>query len=151
MNSSVLFQSFHSLVKDDNRLNNSYDKSNDKLNEKSNDKSNNLSYSMFVDKKSSSPITTNISTNSTHSTDSISSVEDTLENLISVEPRKIYTWVEDKTVSKCYKCNQLFTLFNRKHHCRNCGKIFCKLCSNYFISIPNKGSSILNKVNIFFS
>ena len=44
MNSSVLFQSFHSLVKDDNRLNKS-----------------DLSYSMFVDKKSNSPITKNIS------------------------------------------------------------------------------------------
>ena len=28
------------------------------------------------------------------------------------------------------KCNQTFTLTQRKHHCRCCGNIFCDLCSS---------------------
>jgi ankyrin repeat protein len=40
-------------------------------------------------------------------------------------------WVKDEDVSACQNCNSAFTLFNRRHHCRHCGKIFCAKCSNY--------------------
>lgn len=46
-------------------------------------------------------------------------------------------WVKDATVTNCLKCNMEFGyLYPRKHHCRNCGNIFCYTCSNYFIVIP---------------
>jgi hypothetical protein len=36
-------------------------------------------------------------------------------------------------VSQCFKCKRGFDLFNRRHHCRSCGRIFCRclhaLCS----------------------
>lgn len=52
-----------------------------------------------------------------------------------VEPRINYQWVDDTTVSNCYKCDVSFTMFSRKHHCRSCGKIFCYYCSTKKIVI----------------
>lgn len=46
-------------------------------------------------------------------------------------------WINDNMVTQCYGCQILFNLFNRKHHCRNCGNIFCYECSNHLIIIPN--------------
>ena len=38
-------------------------------------------------------------------------------------------WVPDEDVQNCYNCgSKFFSLFNRKHHCRICGNIFCKNC-----------------------
>lgn len=53
-------------------------------------------------------------------------------------PRKIYTWVSDDTVFTCQNnnCNSRFSFFNRKHHCRFCGKIFCATCINFMANIP---------------
>jgi hypothetical protein len=48
-----------------------------------------------------------------------------------VEPKTIYHWVEDNKVTRCYQCGAEFGFFTRKHHCRNCGRIFCYNCSNY--------------------
>lgn len=38
-------------------------------------------------------------------------------------------WVEDSVVRACAKCEKVFTLTNRRHHCRVCGDIFCHACS----------------------
>ena len=40
-------------------------------------------------------------------------------------------WVSDKKVKKCMMndCESSFTLTNRRHHCRNCGKCICGKCS----------------------
>ncbi|EPS64552.1 hypothetical protein M569_10227 [Genlisea aurea] len=39
-------------------------------------------------------------------------------------------WVPDEAVSKCTACGTDFNAFNRKHHCRNCGDIFCDKCTH---------------------
>lgn len=39
------------------------------------------------------------------------------------------TWMRDSAVTNCFECNKAFSLFNRKHHCRVCGRIFCDACS----------------------
>ena len=39
------------------------------------------------------------------------------------------SWVEDQTVSSCQDCQAKFTVRLRKHHCRKCGRIFCRVCS----------------------
>ena len=60
-----------------------------------------------------------------------------------------FTWVKDKNVENCYKCNIKFSLINRRHHCRNCGKIFCHECSKYLSKIPNYNSE--NEIANFFN
>eukprot|EP00158_Paraphelidium_tribonemae_P009998 Partr_v1_DN29026_c1_g3_i3_m58722 putative Zinc finger, FYVE domain containing len=39
----------------------------------------------------------------------------------------------------CERCRTLFTLTNRKHHCRNCGKTYCNQCSRNNIQLPRLG------------
>lgn len=38
-------------------------------------------------------------------------------------------WHKDNEHPNCELCGKEFTLFNRRHHCRNCGKIICDDCS----------------------
>ena len=40
-------------------------------------------------------------------------------------------WVQDTSRSMCSQCQQKFTLAERRHHCRNCGQIFCAKCSRF--------------------
>ena len=45
-------------------------------------------------------------------------------------------WIPDEDSQNCYNCgSKFFSLFNRKHHCRVCGNIFCKSCLETFYEI----------------
>ena len=50
--------------------------------------------------------------------------------------RKIKRWVDDDSVTKCNKCDSVFSYMVRKHHCRICGKIYCYNCSSKSVIIP---------------
>ncbi|KAG2195775.1 hypothetical protein INT47_005752 [Mucor saturninus] len=39
--------------------------------------------------------------------------------------QSVTKWQEDKSVKACPYCVNSFTLINRKHHCRLCGKVVC--------------------------
>ena len=39
-------------------------------------------------------------------------------------------WINDNMVTHCHNCKSEFGFFIRKHHCRNCGNIFCRTCTN---------------------
>nr|XP_034307075.1 early endosome antigen 1 isoform X2 [Crassostrea gigas] len=38
-------------------------------------------------------------------------------------------WADDNEVKECMGCNKSFSVTVRKHHCRNCGNIYCNDCS----------------------
>ena len=41
-------------------------------------------------------------------------------------------WKNDEQVTSCENCEAKFTFFNRRHHCRVCGGIFCGTCAPKF-------------------
>jgi len=48
-------------------------------------------------------------------------------------------WVEDSEAKECMACKSPFSFVVRKHHCRNCGGIFCNPCSTKKIAILKYG------------
>ncbi|KAL3863867.1 hypothetical protein ACJMK2_005594 [Sinanodonta woodiana] len=48
-------------------------------------------------------------------------------------------WVPDEQSTTCTSCRAPFTVFRRRHHCRNCGKIFCARCSANAVPLPHYG------------
>lgn len=66
----------------------------------------------------------------------------------NIDERKIYQWVPDENVTKCNECLEEFSILYRKHHCRNCGKIFCYKCSDNFIEIPNNIMTVPKESNL---
>ncbi|CAG9794807.1 unnamed protein product [Diatraea saccharalis] len=48
-------------------------------------------------------------------------------------------WVPDIAAPACMRCAAHFTAFRRRHHCRNCGKVFCASCSSNSIPLPRFG------------
>lgn len=46
-------------------------------------------------------------------------------------------WVPDYKVSACMLCKlEKFSMFNRRHHCRRCGRVICGTCSQKLLIIP---------------
>ncbi|CAF1017714.1 unnamed protein product [Adineta ricciae] len=45
-------------------------------------------------------------------------------------------WIKDETVGACKDCSIRFSFAERRHHCRNCGQLFCARCSRFETDIP---------------
>ncbi|KAH0900907.1 hypothetical protein HID58_040410 [Brassica napus] len=46
-------------------------------------------------------------------------------------------WMPDHSCPVCYECDAQFTVFNRRHHCRLCGRVFCAKCAANSIPSPS--------------
>eukprot|EP00094_Tigriopus_californicus_P005213 TCALIF_05026-PB protein Name:"Similar to WDFY3 WD repeat and FYVE domain-containing protein 3 (Homo sapiens)" AED:0.04 eAED:0.04 QI:7/0.93/0.68/1/1/1/16/134/3650 len=67
---------------------------------------------------------------------------------VSSKPGKgmVDHWCKDEGSESCVGCGVKFTIYERRHHCRACGKLFCSSCSQYQASIPKM--KILQKVRV---
>jgi hypothetical protein len=46
-------------------------------------------------------------------------------------------WVPDNEVHICMLCKlERFSMFNRRHHCRRCGRVICSTCSSQKLLLP---------------
>jgi hypothetical protein len=63
-------------------------------------------------------------------------------NPIIFVPNRYRTWVSDASVFTCTACQDEFNFFNRRHHCRVCGKIFCADCSQLRVKIAKHWSDV---------
>lgn len=48
-------------------------------------------------------------------------------------------WIPDESAPHCMSCQSVFTVVRRRHHCRNCGKVFCGKCSANTVPLPRYG------------
>ncbi|CCH45430.1 Myoneurin [Wickerhamomyces ciferrii] len=73
-----------------------------------------------------SPLSPFNTSNSAQTLSDLTNNEDSIEttgNELSHEH-----WKPNNSVTNCTDCNRIFTLINRRHHCRKCGLIFCSNC-----------------------
>lgn len=75
------------------------------------------------------------------------------ENILKQAPTRRH-WQKNETAYKCgmKSCNKVFNLFERRHHCRKCGGIYCKehtshyLYINHLAQFTTGGRGTLSKV-----
>ena len=100
----------------------------------------NLSFSICVDSKKNSNVnTTELLTKNKEVISCTPPEKDfLLTKLKTIYPKSDGKWVNSNLVLSCQTCMSVFGLFNRKHHCRACGGVFCCNCCNKTIEIPQK-------------
>ncbi|CAF2769712.1 unnamed protein product [Rotaria sp. Silwood2] len=52
------------------------------------------------------------------------------------------TWMKDEDVKECCQCKKEFSSLRRKHHCRNCGQIFCETCASTKLPLPSSNKPV---------
>ncbi|XP_076765550.1 zinc finger FYVE-type containing 26 spastizin [Xylocopa sonorina] len=88
-------------------------------------------------------ITESKSRNVQHSTSEAESTEFVMPILVPSKEE----WVPNDKARKCSCCkNVIFSMFNRRHHCRRCGRVICATCSQHRIQVPGYPPSVLVRV-----
>src|SRR3989338_3114355 len=49
-----------------------------------------------------------------------------------------HMWQRDNLVEQCTLCKSAFGTFNRRHHCRGCGRTYCSSCACYSLPITGE-------------
>jgi hypothetical protein len=52
-----------------------------------------------------------------------------LFSMSSKRHREPPPWEPDRTSTSCRQCDKTFSISTRRHHCRACGRLFCKKCT----------------------
>jgi len=55
-------------------------------------------------------------------------------------------WMPDQSCRVCYECDSQFTVFNRRHHCRLCGRVFCAKCTSNSIPVSSNDAKSFGEV-----
>ncbi|XP_062510867.1 early endosome antigen 1-like isoform X2 [Corticium candelabrum] len=65
------------------------------------------------------------------------------DDLLVLQQSLKLTWVPDRFVTQCAneKCVKPFTQTRRRHHCRCCGRVFCRTCTMRKALLPTLGYS----------
>lgn len=61
------------------------------------------------------------------------------DKLLTADGFEVPPWASDDSSNVCLGCNAKFTATNRRHHCRNCGQLFCKKCTQKKCFLPRFG------------
>ncbi|XP_057660811.1 zinc finger FYVE domain-containing protein 26 homolog [Diorhabda carinulata] len=68
-----------------------------------------------------------------------------------IMPQKVPTkaeWVPNSEVLECMCCvKTVFSMFNRRHHCRRCGRVVCYYCSLKRMLVPTYGDLLVRVCN----
>lgn len=56
--------------------------------------------------------------------------ETMINDVLSTSTETPPPWVPDNEAPVCMSCKAIFTVVRRRHHCRNCGKVFTLLLLN---------------------
>ncbi|XP_051540859.1 myotubularin-related protein 3 isoform X2 [Myxocyprinus asiaticus] len=57
---------------------------------------------------------------------------------IEHQDTEVAQWYSDHPASRCYCCERTFWLAARKHHCRNCGNVFCASCCDQKVAVQSQ-------------
>uniref|UniRef100_A0A669DLS0 phosphatidylinositol-3,5-bisphosphate 3-phosphatase n=1 Tax=Oreochromis niloticus TaxID=8128 RepID=A0A669DLS0_ORENI len=57
---------------------------------------------------------------------------------VDKQDTEVTRWYPDHLAAQCYGCESRFWLATRKHHCRNCGNVFCASCCDQRIPVPSQ-------------
>ncbi|XP_039315069.1 uncharacterized protein LOC105198485 isoform X4 [Solenopsis invicta] len=73
-----------------------------------------------------------------------------VENNEFVMPVNVPTkeeWIPNDRAKECGCCKTvIFSMFNRRHHCRRCGRVVCAVCSQHRMQVAGYPSSVLVRV-----
>ncbi|XP_061092625.1 1-phosphatidylinositol 3-phosphate 5-kinase isoform X1 [Conger conger] len=96
-----------------------------------------LEYSLFLEgrRKSEAPLGSHDPRTAVQLRTALKRLKEIMEGKSQDSDLKQY-WMPDSQCKECYDCNEKFTTFRRRHHCRLCGQIFCSRCCSQ--EIPGK-------------
>ncbi|XP_043924302.1 myotubularin-related protein 3 isoform X1 [Protopterus annectens] len=57
---------------------------------------------------------------------------------VDKQDTEVTRWLPDHLAAHCCGCDSKFWLASRKHHCRNCGNVFCSSCCNQRVPVPSQ-------------
>lgn len=57
---------------------------------------------------------------------------------VEKQDTEVTRWYPDHLAAQCYGCESRFWLATRRHHCRNCGNVFCASCCDQKIPVPSQ-------------